>query len=122
MRQVLALSNEKMLFEGCEAMLTKNNDIEIKTYADPLCIIENLLTLQSELIVIDVDFTAETTTRIIHIIRLINKRIPIVLILSKENMPICLAVFSRGAISYLTKPIAPQNLCDLISSTLKINH
>lgn len=122
MKRVLVLSKEEGLVEETEQMLAKRHHIEIKNYPDSLSVIENLLTLQCEMIILDIDLLKEQTARILHILRLINKQIPIVLILSQEHMPICLAVFSGGAISYLTKPIASKNFCDLIASTLKANH
>jgi DNA-binding NtrC family response regulator len=121
MKRVLAFTKEKESFERVEEMMKADGDIEIKIYSDALFFIEHLLSLHAEIAILDVDVLKKQTARMIQIIRLISPNLPVVLILSQENMAICLAVFSSGLGAYLIKPIIPENIRDLIISTLKIN-
>ena len=96
--------------------------IEIKTMSDPLVFLEVFLSLHCQIVVLDIDVLKDKTGSMINIIQLMNKDIPLIVILSKDMMPVCLSVFSKGISTYLIKPISPENLKALIESTIKATH
>lgn len=119
MYRALALTEEESLLDEVQKMTTSSKKFEVKTFTDSLLFLENFLSLHSETVILDIDLLGEQVIRLIHIIRLISKSTPVILILSKEKMPICLTVFSLGIVSYLIKPLSAEALFDYISSTLK---
>lgn len=122
MYRALALTEEESLLAGVQKMTASGKKFEVKTFTDPLLFLENFLSLHSETVILDIDLLDEQVIRLIHIIRLISKSTPVILILSKEKMPICLTVFSLGIVSYLIKPLSAEALYDYISSTLKLKN
>ncbi len=115
MNRIFALTAETAVFEEVEMA---QEDIEVRTFDEPLAFLEAFLTLHSQIAVLDIDLLQAKSEPMIHIIRHINKKTPLVVILSKENMPICLSVFSLGIVSYLIKPLSPENLGTLLRSMI----
>ena len=74
----------------------------------------------SQLIVLDIDLLADKTTKLIHIIRSVQKDCKILLILSQENMSHCSDALSLGVVSYLIKPFSALTAYKIICSTLKL--
>lgn len=117
MNKILALTEDEKPFEALKKMVS--GSIEIKTMSDPLIFLEVFLSLHCQIVVLDIDVLKDKTGSMINILHLMNKDIPLIIILSKEKMPVCLSVFSKGISTYLIKPVSPENLKALIESTIK---
>jgi response regulator of citrate/malate metabolism len=120
MQRILALTKEKELMTEIQRLLDECITIQVETCTDSLDFVDNYLNRYSKLIILDIDLLSEKTTKLIHIIRSVQKDCKILLILSQENMSYCSEALSLGVVSYLIKPFSALTAYKIICSTLKL--
>lgn len=120
MQRILALTKEQELIKEIQQLLEECITIEVETCTDSLDFVDNYLNRYSKLIILDIDLLTEKTTKLIHIIRSVQKECKILLILSQKNMSYCSAALAMGIVSYLIKPFSALTAYKIICSTLKL--
>lgn len=120
MQRILALTKENELIKEIQRLLEDCVEIQVETCTDSLDFVDNYLNRYSQLIILDIDLLAEKTTKLIHIIRSVQKECKILLILSQENMSFCSDALPLGVVSYLIKPFSALTAYKIICSTLKL--
>jgi len=118
MYKILVLTSEVDLFEDVEESLKKDEEVEIILFQHSLKLINHFLTYYAPLVILDIDFLKNEILEMIQVLKNIHPNTKIILILSPENMPICLTALSQGVVSYQVKPISSSNAAAIISSIL----
>ena len=119
MKRIMALSEEKKMFDNVLLKIKKDNYLELKIFSDSLNLIDDFVTHHTELVILDLDLLNEKIIKLINTLKTIKKNVQIILILSKDKMPICTKALSLGVLTYFLKPISPTNMSNLILSALK---
>ena len=118
MTRVLALSREKEIFTDVRTRMREKPKFELRTYSDTVNLIENFISFHTQLVILDLDLLDRQILKLINVLRVINKEVKIILVLSQDKMSVCSKAVSLGVISYLIKPVSSTNLSKLILSTL----
>lgn len=119
MNRILALSKEKKLFSEIQTGLNKNIPLELITFPDTLNLIEKYVSIHIQLVILDIDLLNGQLVKLINILRSINKNVKIILISSKDKLPVCSKALSLGILSYLLKPVSVTSLTNLILSSMQ---
>ncbi len=118
MYHVMILSKELSLFDPVRDELEKCPDYHITVFTDEMELLRQYVVIEVDLVVVDIDMVLERVKNLISVLRLLQKKVKIVLILSKENLKFCSTAFSSGVSTYLLKPVVPENILDIIRSRL----
>lgn len=120
MNRILALTKEKELMNEIRRLLAECVMIQVETCTDCLDFVDNYLNKYSQMIILDIDLLKQKTTKLIKVIRSIQKECKILLILSQENISFCSDALSLGVVSYMIKPFSVLTAYKIICSTLKL--
>lgn len=119
--RILALTDEDHLIADLEDRINQSSPAEIIVTTSYLDLIEHYSRRHARLLILDADLLDEKMIQLIRIVRSIKKNSSILLLLSREKIPLCSEALSLGVVSYLIKPISVTNAADIICSSLEIN-
>lgn len=118
MYHVMILSRESSLFDPVLREFRQYPEYHVAVYTDELELLRQYVVMEVDLVLIDIDMVLDRVKNLISVLGRLQKKVMIVLILSKENLKFCSNAFSSGVSTYLLKPVVPENILDIIHSRL----
>jgi len=118
MGKMLIISNDSEIYNsldnfskelGCDYNIYKNSN-------DPLDIVSEVLSKNSTLVILDDDFIAPNSIRLLETIKKVNPNLSIIFITSDLSIELGRAINNIGVKFYLIKPIDTINLSEFINS------
>ncbi|MBK7105641.1 MAG: response regulator [Ignavibacteriae bacterium] len=115
---MLIISNDDQIYNslenlskefGCDYSIFKNSK-------DPLDIVSEVLSKNSTLVILDDDFIAPNSIRLLETIKKVNPKLSIIFITSNLSIELGRAINNIGVTFYLIKPIDTLNLREFINS------
>ena len=122
MHRVFVLAEETDLYETIQRNFGENEEIKIRVFQDSLDLLEMISTMIPDLLILDIDILKEQVIKLMHILKSVIQKPQIILVLSQDKMSICSSAFSEGVVSYLVKPVSPDNIWDIICVKLNLQN
>lgn len=118
MGRMLIISTDNQIYESLENFSKEFGcDFSIYNHSnDPLDIISEVLSKNSNIVILDDDFIAPNSTRLLENIRKVNPKLSVIFITSDLSIELGRAINSIGVKYYLIKPIDSMNLREFINS------
>jgi len=117
---VLAFTEDSILLSQLVQHFDRLSSVEIRTVASFLQLIEQHSDRHAKLIVLDADQLMEQVVPLVKILRTMDQRCKILLLLSPEHLSLCTQVLSLGMVSYLVKPVNARSVSSLICFSLNL--
>lgn len=118
MGKILIISNDIQINNSLESF-SKEFNCECKIYKksnDPLDIASEVLSKNSTLVILDDDFIAPNSIKLLETIKKVNPKLSIIFITSDLSIELGRAINNIGVKFYLIKPIDTINLREFINS------
>lgn len=123
--KILILDDDRMVCQSLKLLLTKAN-FEVQTIGNPLNALEFIEQFQPNLIILDMNFTIDTSGKqglnILQKIRDAYEHLPIILITGWASMELAIQGMKMGAQDFIAKPWDNQALLSSIDSILALNN
>ncbi len=124
MSKVLIISNDLKLNSAVEKLASEfqcGYDIFNKS-KDTLDIFSEILSSNSTLIILDDDFIAPISAKLLESIKKVKPKLSIIFITSDASLELGRAISNIGVTFYLIKPVSEKNLKEFIKSVKTQNH
>lgn len=118
MSKILLISNDSKLNSTLEKL---SNEIScdlsfFNKSADPLDIISEVLSTNAHLIILDDDFIAPASAKLLESIKKVKSKLSIIFITADSSLELGRTINNIGVKFYLIKPITEENLREFIKS------
>lgn len=118
MSKILLISNDSNLNSSLEKLSSEIN-CELSFYnksADSLDVISEVLSANAQLIILDDDYIAPASAKLLESIKKVKSKLAIIFITSDSSLELGRTINNIGVKFYLIKPISEENLREFIKS------
>lgn len=120
MPKILVIDDERDILTLLERYLTKHH-FQVATASTGKAALESLKSVKADMVISDFRLPDMTGLDLLKSVKEFDLNIPVVIITGYSDIRMAVEVIKYGAVDYLTKPLYPEELLNLVNDTLSSN-